>query len=306
MGQVRQPGHFVSGQLRRLLLLFGTPRTSAEVFAGVDAGFPFERFDELVRRLVGDGVLIEASSTQGSDGGGLVERLNAELFSDAAHEQIGAHLAAGRAVVIPDAFDLEWAEELHRELMSCTRWQLYEGVTPRFSHHNLYDPRAFPPALLDCRRRFESADAKALAARWSGRNCDGELQFGASNYLAGDHSLPHTDSAMRRHVAFIWHLTKDWQPSWGGSLFWCPTGAEVVPRFNSLTLFNVTSSSVHFVAPVSPYARGQRLTINGWWTTSETIAPDPTIGDDKDVFIRDGHYGAPHVRFGRDGKLWAL
>ena len=64
----------------------------------------------------------------------------------------------------------------------------------------------------------------------------------------------------------MWHLAKDWRSEWGGALFWCAKGCYLPPLFNTLWLFNVVPESTHFVTHVSPYARGKRLAINGWWT----------------------------------------
>jgi Rps23 Pro-64 3,4-dihydroxylase Tpa1-like proline 4-hydroxylase len=66
----------------------------------------------------------------------------------------------------------------------------------------------------------------------------------------------------------VWHLTRDWNPSWGGDFYWIPSRASLPPSFNTLLLFVVTNQSDHFVTTVSPYASGQRLAINGWWQTS--------------------------------------
>ena len=125
---------------------------------------------------------------------------------------------------------------------------------------------------------------RAWATRLSGRLCEGPTVFTASWYLPGDHSLPHTDAIRsgsdgRRQVAFVWHLAKDWQPEWGGALFWCPKALYLPPVFNTLVLFNVGPATSHFVTQVSPSAQGKRLAINGWWTgpagTGEQVEPTP-------------------------------
>jgi Rps23 Pro-64 3,4-dihydroxylase Tpa1-like proline 4-hydroxylase len=91
-------------------------------------------------------------------------------------------------------------------------------------------------------------------------------------YLPGDHALPHSDEGAsaennNRQVAFVWHLAKDWRSEWGGALFWCPKACYLRPVFNTLLLFNVGPETTHSVTPVSPYAQGKRLAINGWWGT---------------------------------------
>lgn len=182
-------------------------------------------------------------------------------------------LAAGHLVAIRDAFEPGFAERMHRCLDHCTTWRVYEGHEDHFHyhHHNLYHSEEYPADLAACARMLDSSSTKAWVTRLSGRSCHGPAEVGASWYLPGDHSLPHNDvaasgDAFNRQVAFVWHLAKDWQPAWGGALFWCPKACYLPPAFNTLWLFNVGPESTHFVTHVSPYARGKRLAINGWWT----------------------------------------
>ena len=73
-------------------------------------------------------------------------------------------------------------------------------------------------------------------------------------------------------MAFVWHLTKDWDPKWGGDLYWCRAHHFVTPSFNTLALFTVGPDSAHFVTHVAPGARSKRLAINGWWTGRKQVA----------------------------------
>jgi thioredoxin 1 len=182
-------------------------------------------------------------------------------------------LAAGRLIVIRNAFDPDFAERMHRSLDGCKTWRVYEGYEEDFHyhHHNLYHPEEYPSDLAWCSKIFGSASTRAWATRLSGRSCIGPVQFSASWYIAGDHSLPHNDIAeggenLNRQLAFVWHLAKDWRSEWGGALFWCARGSYLPPVFNTLLLFKVGAESNHFVTHVSPYAQGKRLAINGWWT----------------------------------------
>lgn len=186
-------------------------------------------------------------------------------------------LAAGRLVVIRDAFHATFAERMFQCLNACTAWRVYEKYEPDFHyhHHNLYKRKHFPTDLQWCDSIFASPTTKAFASLLSGRDCRGPTAFSASWYLPGDHSLPHSDAVANaadanRQLAFVWHLTKNWRPEWGGALFWCPRSVYVPPRFNTLVLFNVGPDTAHFVTQVSPYAQGKRLTINGWWTGPES------------------------------------
>ncbi len=219
---------------------------------------------------------------------------------------IGRELEDGRAVVIADAFDEALALRAHAALERCTTWQRYEGYEPffQFHHHNLYGVENLPPEVLDCGRVLGSTPTRLLLSVLTGADCRGPLTLAASLYLPGDYSLPHTDACGARSLAYVWYLTKGWLPEWGGHFVWCPTGAVVNPTFNSLVLFKVTETSLHFVAPVSRHARGRRLSVNGWWNAS--IPRVPAAKDTAPAFssalqLAPGPYGARVPSFaGRD------
>ena len=182
-------------------------------------------------------------------------------------------MAAGKLIVIRDAFEPDFAERMYRSLDTCTAWRVFEGYEEDFHyhHHNLYHPEEYPADLAWCSKVFTSASTKDWVSRLSGRSCPGPTQFSASWYLPGDHSLPHNDIAesdgsSHRQVAYVWHLAKDWRSEWGGALYWCARACYLAPAFNTLLLFNVGPESNHFVTHVSPYAQRKRLAINGWWT----------------------------------------
>lgn len=97
----------------------------------------------------------------------------------------------------------------------------------------------------------------------------GTLVAEPSYYKPGDYSLPHSDHKFQRTVAFVWHLSKRWRPEWGGSLYWAQRPLTYAPpSFNTLYIFTVSTASVHFVSPVTPYAEEKRLCFNGWWQAS--------------------------------------
>jgi hypothetical protein len=201
----------------------------------------------------------------------LLDLLDPSIFGKPANrKRISTALRRERLVVIPNAFRKSVADEAHRALTTCTEWQPYERFYQGFfyHHHNLYDPFAFPPAMRELHDVFASAATKDFIAGLSGQNCSGEPAFAAGLYLPGDHSLPHSDSDGSRTVAYVWHLTRDWDPSWGGDFYWVPNRLSLPASFNTLLLFVVSDNSDHFVTTVSPYAKGQRLAINGWWKNS--------------------------------------
>jgi 2-oxoglutarate-Fe(II)-dependent oxygenase superfamily protein len=176
-----------------------------------------------------------------------------------------------KLVVIRDAIKTTYAERVHASLCQCPHWAPYEGANDdfHFRHHNLYVKGVYPPEISECQAFFSAEDTKSLIGELSGRDCSAETSFSASWYMPLDYSLPHDDCTSgpppRRQVAFLWHLTKDWDPRWGGHLYWGPSQQLVAPSFNTLMLFAIYPHSRHFVAPVAPNAVGKRLAISGWW-----------------------------------------
>jgi hypothetical protein len=126
---------------------------------------------------------------------------------------------------------------------------------------------------------LDSEATKSFLTEVTGRDCNGEAVGAPSMYGSDDHSLPHTDHIGQRTIAYIWHLSKKWQPEWGGGLYWAQeplANAYLHTSFNSLVLFSVTPHSSHFVTTVSPHAKEKRLAFNGWWQSSWVpIANDP-------------------------------
>jgi Rps23 Pro-64 3,4-dihydroxylase Tpa1-like proline 4-hydroxylase len=212
--------------------------------------------------------------------------LNDEIFADdELLRQIHQQLVSGRLVTIRRGFKEPFAERMSECLNRFSGWRLYEDYSQEhfhYRHHNIYDDATAPTDLNLCREIFSSRATAAFAQRISGRECSGRTSLSASWYLPGDYSLPHSDrvgagTSECRQVAFVWHLTKEWRPDWGGELFWCPAGHYLTPAFNTLNLFNVTRDSMHFVTPVSPYAQAKRLAINGWWTGPDVSQRAPAL-----------------------------
>lgn len=205
--------------------------------------------------------------------------LNPKVFEDdELKRQINDHLTNGNLVVIKDALKKPVAEKMFACLDQFSNWKVYEDYSAEFHyhHHNIYPDNAlWPPDLTWCHEIFGSESTRALIQKLSGRDCTGHTVLSASLYLPGDHSLPHNDfigqEGAHRQVAFVWHLTKNWQANWGGDLYWCKKNRYISPSFNTLILFNVGDDSAHLVTTVSPYARSKRLAISGWWTSKNPV-----------------------------------
>jgi hypothetical protein len=283
----------------RILLEFVEPRTREQVFDRVGTDIPLADFYRLVMTLEGRRLLVVKSGDSRGAETPFRELFNRGIFDDdATVDRVSQLLDEGRAVVIPNAFQTDFAERVWRGIDSIDHWHLQQDVYPIFHsrNHNVLFERQFPPPLLECKRVFGSENAKEWMSRVSRRDCMGPIEFGASLYLPGDHNLPHRDAGVARSMAFVWNLTREWQDDWGGGFFWCPSGTTVVPRFNTLVLFNTSLSSLHFVTLVSPFARGKRLAVSGWWSrtpAAQVTAPKPTRRS-TDI-VRTSHYGPEPV-----------
>lgn len=90
----------------------------------------------------------------------------------------------------------------------------------------------------------------------------------ATRYTPGDFLTRHDDNVAGkdRRLAYVFGLTSEWLPEWGGLLLFNGADGEVaeaiVPRFNALSLFAVPQPhSVSYVAPHAPHAR---VSVTGW------------------------------------------
>ena len=89
-----------------------------------------------------------------------------------------------------------------------------------------------------------------------------------SKYEAGDFLYTHTDKGNGR-IAFVYHLSKNWLPGYGGLFMrmnnWVDVDSTVVPKFNQLTLFDVANEGTpHIVTQIIPNLPHARIAYSGW------------------------------------------
>jgi Rps23 Pro-64 3,4-dihydroxylase Tpa1-like proline 4-hydroxylase len=89
-----------------------------------------------------------------------------------------------------------------------------------------------------------------------------------SKYESGDFLYTHTDKGNGR-IAFIYQLTKDWLPGYGGLFMrmnnWIDIDSAVLPKFNQLTIFDVANEGTpHIVTQVVPNLNNARIAYSGW------------------------------------------
>jgi Rps23 Pro-64 3,4-dihydroxylase Tpa1-like proline 4-hydroxylase len=93
----------------------------------------------------------------------------------------------------------------------------------------------------------------------------------ATRYRAGHFLTGHSDGVegKNRAAAYVFNLTRDWRPDWGGILnFVGPDGhieEGFTPTFNALNMFAVPQE--HHVSVVAPYAGSERISVTGWFRT---------------------------------------
>lgn len=91
----------------------------------------------------------------------------------------------------------------------------------------------------------------------------------ATRYEPGHFLTSHNDmvAGKNRLAAFVFNLSADWHPDWGGNLLFYDDSQNFrnvfAPKMNSLSLFSVGTK--HAVSLISPFARAPRLAVTGWF-----------------------------------------
>lgn len=238
--------------------------------------------------------------------------LNISVFRDGSLlDAIRNHLTDGRMVVVRDAFNGDFAEATYKDLHSYMDWTAFQEFGRTSFCYNRLRETNLPPTVSELRTTLSTGATKRFAEKLTGRDCGGRAIVNAALYRPGDYLAPHTDSVGNRSVALVWHLSRGWDPEWGGQFVWCKTGASVSPMFNSLILFNVSSATLHLVLPVTPRARGKRLSVYGWWRsgTPDTHPRATTVSVNdpvNDPHIWGGHYGPSRVQVDDRGDVVAI
>jgi Rps23 Pro-64 3,4-dihydroxylase Tpa1-like proline 4-hydroxylase len=141
----------------------------------------------------------------------------------------------------------------------------------------------FDVRRLSAERAFGLDRGDALSAFFDFVNGEEFLAFGAAvtgdrpvaceaqatRYRPGDLLTIHSDrdTGGRRIAAWVFNLTREWRPDWGGLLLFHDKDGRIVeginPLFNSLSLFRVPMD--HSVTQVGPFAPRDRMAISGWF-----------------------------------------
>ena len=116
----------------------------------------------------------------------------------------------------------------------------------------------------------DSSWRKKVAASFGSKKLS-SIDMAAYVYGLGDFLLPHDDQVEGRVIAYSLHLTPEITKKTGGSLNVFNASKEgkseliesIIPKFNSLILFEVSNRSWHQVSEIMEDI--QRLTVTGWY-----------------------------------------
>ena len=93
----------------------------------------------------------------------------------------------------------------------------------------------------------------------------------ASRFTSNQFLSPHHDEGKGK-IGFVYTLTKNWRPEWGGNLHFMEDDYStviktIVPVFNRLTIFDIPSKNgvPHYVSHILPTVKSNRISITGWF-----------------------------------------
>ncbi len=133
--------------------------------------------------------------------------------------------------------------------------------------------RAADPTPLGAFARFMSSPASIAFLR-SVSGCH-DIAFADAQATAygPNHFLTAHDDAVagkNRIAAYVFNLTPEWRPDWGGLLMFHGADGHIeqafTPRFNALNIFKVPQ--VHSVSCVAPFVPYRRYAVTGWLRSS--------------------------------------
>ena len=199
-------------------------------------------------------------------------------------KEAARHLQEGHLVVLQDAFQVEFAESVWSIMTDPSfDWEPFSVKSQSGYNYNKHVPvQRCKNSTAGVDQIFRHPDSRNFIAKllygdglppFDGRidmekyNLDGDIRVLPSWYRPGDYHNPHDDRRENRVLTYLWQLTKDWKPEWGGAFYWAnahTTNAFQHPGFNTLILFAVTPHSIHGVTPVTQASEGhKRLTYSG-------------------------------------------
>lgn len=118
-------------------------------------------------------------------------------------------------------------------------------------------------------RQYFSSDAFCqYASAITGLTLPSSLDARVHLFREGHYLRQHSDRVKSRRVAYILYLTPDWKAEFGGGLAITGKDGEetrILPRYNSLLMFDIFTQKEHNIEPVLPASKGKaRVTMSAW------------------------------------------
>ncbi len=122
--------------------------------------------------------------------------------------------------------------------------------------------------LCDLNKYFRSEEVFRKISEIIGEEVDIINESFISKYKRGDYLTIHHD-AKKGDYAFIYQLTKDWNPVYGGLLHFVDNKKvykTIVPEYNSISIFKIkdTPNTDHFVSEIT--VDKTRMAYTGWFS----------------------------------------
>ena len=234
------------------------------------------------------------------------------LFENDMKRKVTIAMGSRKPIQIQNALKKDFADKIHKELFDSQSYYVREGYRSLYQFHfsafynNDIDEFVKHPNLSLLHDMLASDYVFDWISDVSASDVD-HLVTSASLYRPGDYVMPHTDinydadTRTKRRVAYILHMASQWKSTFGGELIMMNPITPIAPMYNAITLFPVSSSSYHFVAPVAqnvPYPKYKRLAVSGWFQTTNLEQAEymETLGDNDltryQQFSIDGKTGA--------------
>lgn len=165
-------------------------------------------------------------------------------------------------LILPDFF----SGDLKKVKSALLKEKFYEKNSDLFQFEQSDDCKnATQPALKEFYNFFSSEEFIAVISKITGKRLN-SIDMSGFIYDDSDYLLPHDDRLEGRKVAYVIQLGDDFDKSDGGALQLFQNNKIVKsysPKFNSLTLFEVSSKSLHQVQEV--LTNKKRISFAGWF-----------------------------------------
>ncbi len=156
----------------------------------------------------------------------------------------------------------------------------YESVTKAFvrGHFSYIFDRTLDNHHKNCdciecgfRKYLKTPDILDFIEKTTGVKVKNSKEVFCSRFTSGQFLSPHHD-INKGKIGFVYSLTKDWKPEYGGNLYILDKDYKTIKKvvfstFNRLVLFDIPARDgiPHFVSHVAPGVTNKRISITGWF-----------------------------------------